>query len=123
MTITLIDSAMYYPLVACFILIVWFETNAFYEYCRALGLGRFFKGYRLFIETTAPSTTLIEYLMIKHDCFFVRLISCPICLNVWMSAIVAIICLNEWVFFINFYLSLILYFLLKVLIKSSRNVA
>ena len=121
MAITSIGSGMYYPLAVCFILIIWFETNAVYEYCRAFGLGRFFKGYTGFVETTAPSTTLVEYLMIKRDCFFVRLISCPICLSVWMSVVVAIIYSSGWVFFVNFYLSLILYFLFKALMRLSRH--
>ena len=114
-------ETLHYPLLVCVALVGWFETNAFYEYCRVLGLGRFFKGYKNFTETMAPSTTLVEYLMIKHDCFFVRLISCPICLSVWASIVIALACSDVWVFFINFYLSLVLYFILKILIKFGRN--
>jgi hypothetical protein len=108
-------------LLACTVLIIWFETNAFYEYCRALGLGRFFKGYKNFIEEMAPSTTFVEYLMIKHDCFFIRLISCPICLGVWVNIIIVSAYLDYRIFFINFYLSLVSYFLLKALIKLARQ--
>ena len=114
-------TTLYYPLVVCTILVLWLETNGFYEYCRMLGLGRFFKGYKNFIETMAPSTTFVEYLMIKNDCFFVRLISCPICLSVWASVIIALLNSSVWVFFINFYLSLVSYFILKILIKFGKN--
>lgn len=70
------------------ILIVWFNTDAFVEYSRILRLNHLFKidkfdeAYKNDFELT-----YLLYLRRDHNCFFVRLITCPTCLAFWLSLI------------------------------------
>ena len=73
-------------------LILFFNTDAFVEYARILRLNRLFKidkfddAYKNDFELTYH-----QYLRINHNCFFVRLITCPICLSFWLCLIGCII--------------------------------
>lgn len=73
------------------ILIVWFQTDVFVEYARLFRLTRFFclKEY-LTIATEAPMSYM-EFLQEYHSNFFTRLITCPICLSVWLSGILVLV--------------------------------
>jgi hypothetical protein len=68
------------------ILLLWFKTEVWLEYTRLLGLNflSFFRDYDLKKQSDVTLTYQI-YLRRYHDCFFVRLITCPICLTVWLS--------------------------------------
>ena len=73
-------------------LIVWFKTEAFLEYATAIGGGRFFhidsfREEQSKIEYPAPHMDFIQYLLSYHDSFFIRLITCPICLSFWLTVI------------------------------------
>jgi hypothetical protein len=72
------------------ILLIWFRTDAWLEYCRLLRLNAlsFYKDYedKKYNDATL---TYLNYLRRDHNCFFVRLITCPICLAVWLSIIPA----------------------------------
>jgi hypothetical protein len=98
------------------LLIIWFDTDAFVEYCRLFHLSKLFK-IDLFDEAYKKNFELTYHHFIKryHDCFFVRLIMCPVCLSVWLSIIFCII----FSCFINIPIvcisSLVVYYLLKTL--------
>ena len=70
----------------CFLtlyLLVWFKTDAFVEYASLTKLSKYFKieeylGLKLGIS-------YLEYLLEYYNCFFVRLITCPICLSIWLG--------------------------------------
>jgi hypothetical protein len=70
------------------ILLIWFRTDAWLEYCRLLRLNAlsFYKDYedKKYNDATL---TYLNYLRRDHNCFFVRLITCPICLTVWLAII------------------------------------
>lgn len=70
------------------ILLVWFRTDAWLEYCRVFGLNwlSFYKDYDLKYKEDV-SLTYLHYLRRDHNCFFVRLITCPICLSIWLGLI------------------------------------
>lgn len=79
--------------VICFIslsLLVWFETNAFVEYAKLLStiypsvLNHL---YLVDYETVTQDSpmTYPDFLEEYHNCFFTRLISCPICISVQMG--------------------------------------
>lgn len=82
----------------CFVLtimIVWFKSSAFVEYCNLFGLKFLLLGY----DKDPNSLTFPQYLYIKSRTLFkcsacrfiVSLITCPMCLSLWLSAGVACI--------------------------------
>jgi len=78
--------------VVALILLIWFRTDAWLEYCRLLHLDRisFYKEFDVKHKEDA-SLTYFLYLRMHHDCFFVRLVTCPICLAVWLGLICGIL--------------------------------
>ena len=73
-------------------LIVWFRTEAFEEYAALIGGDKFFKvrGYR----KTRERNSLLTYngfLLDHYNSFFVRLITCPYCLGLWLSLIAGLL--------------------------------
>ena len=68
------------------ILLVWFRTDAWVEYCRLFGWDAI-SFYRDFDIQRQSDITLTYHIYLRryHDCFFVRLITCPICLSIWLG--------------------------------------
>ena len=65
-------------------LILWFKTDAFVEYVRLFGLSKIFKVDTFDKEFESNfELTYHSYLRMKHNNFFTRLITCPICLACW----------------------------------------
>jgi hypothetical protein len=77
------------------ILIVFFKTEAWVEYCKLLQLDGIsqYKDYEL-KKSNDLSLDYIQYLRQYHDCFLIRLITCPICLSIWLSIIAGTIILS-----------------------------
>lgn len=98
------------------ILLIWFNTSAFEEYFKYIPYD-FFK-IKAYQKAKVNDITLdyIHYLMYNHNCFFVKLITCPICLNVWLSIITCILMLGLIYVPIIFTISLFVYLILKKLI-------
>lgn len=67
------------------ILLVWFRTEAWIEYCR-LFRANFLSFYKDFDakQYQDVSLTYHGYLRRYHNCFFTRLITCPVCLTIWL---------------------------------------
>jgi hypothetical protein len=69
-----------------FLLLVWLRTNAFAEYMRLfrVNLLKLSEYYKIHDEGYGGSYVdfLVEY---YNDCFFVRLVSCPVCLSFWLG--------------------------------------
>jgi hypothetical protein len=71
------------------IMIVWFKSAAFVEYCNLLGLKFLLLGY----DKDPNSLTFPQYLYVKSKTLFkcsvcrflVSLITCPMCLSLWLS--------------------------------------
>tara|TARA_Y100000590_G_scaffold464186_1_gene633030 strand:- start:759 stop:1121 length:363 start_codon:yes stop_codon:yes gene_type:complete len=97
-------------------LLIWFQTNAFVEYARLFGFKRFLKNYE---EDERMGISFPDYLLMTRDCFFFRLISCPICLGAWLSLSTLLVRCSVYTFSGVFYLSLILYFSLLYIIKRT----
>ena len=102
------------------ILIIWFQTEAFYEYCKLFGFKKLFKikDYSDFSEISDEGT-YIEYLNIQYDSFLVRLISCPICLGIWLNILFCAFLSDFSFFFVQTWLSFLLYFITVLLMKKS----
>ena len=105
--------------IVCFILTLWFNSSAFVEYLNFFNLGYHFYTHD-FEEKQKKNLELnyISYLKIYHDSFYIRLITCPICLSVWLNLLACLIFYNFSNFFISAWLSLFLFYLLSVLIKK-----
>lgn len=104
-----------------FILLIWFETGAFVEYTTlashkypVIANKLFLKDYEE-LNVIAP-ITYIDFLVEYHNCFFVRLLSCPICVSTQLSLFFSLfIGLSK--FGILMLSSLLLYNLIKRLIS------
>ena len=73
------------------VLLVWFNSDAFIDFAKLVGGGRFFgiKEYERLLESRATldyHTYLLEY----KNSFFIRLITCPLCFGLWVSAVFSI---------------------------------
>ena len=78
--IVLISSSVF------LILVIWFKSDAFIEYANLLGGSKFFL-IEAFKEEQKKDLSLdyLGYLAVHHSSFFTRLITCPICLSVWVT--------------------------------------
>lgn len=59
-----------------------------------------------------------DFLLIKKNSFFIRLITCPICLGVWLNVGCGVLFGFED-FFIKFFLSTSLYYIYSILLNES----
>lgn len=73
------------------ILLVFFRTDGFLEYTRILHLD-WLSHYKEFDAKYKEDVSLTYLLFLRrdHNCFFVRLITCPICFAVWLGIILLI---------------------------------
>ena len=110
------------------LLFLWNHTDFFVEYCKLFKLWNWFAIYDFekYKEEGAtglshnnPDIGYLDYLLIKHDSFFIRIIVCPICLGVWLNIFAALISQSFASFSINLWLSLFLYFIIKLVMKKS----
>ena len=74
-------------IVICFIalnLLIWFRTDAWLEYTRLFRLNwlSYYKDFDAKYKEDV-SLTYMKYLRMYHNCFMVRMITCPICQAVW----------------------------------------
>jgi hypothetical protein len=80
------------------IMIVWFNSGAFPAYCKLLGLKKFLLGY----DIDPNGLTFPQYLYVKSrtvfKCsickFIIELITCPLCICLWLSIFGACIFLS-----------------------------
>ena len=113
------------PFLVAVLLIVWFKTNAFIEYAEVLGLGGLFS-LSLFKEKRKNhpnGLTYLNYLLIYQSSFIIRLITCPICLCIWLNVIYCAIVywlfnFNFWYIGLHIYLSLVLYYKILILLEK-----
>jgi hypothetical protein len=66
------------------LLILWFNTEVFVEYSKALKLNWFKTQEYLIAKETDFTLTYHSFLIQKYNGFFVKLITCPYCINFWM---------------------------------------
>jgi hypothetical protein len=70
------------------ILIVWFKTSAFVEYCELFKLSKYFKVDQ-YIDLK-DNLTFPEFLKEYYNNFLTRLLSCPICTAIWGAILISI---------------------------------
>jgi hypothetical protein len=75
------------------IMVIWFRSSAFVEYSKLFGLRILLFGY----DNESNNLTFPQFLYVKTKTLFKRpiskflvsLITCPLCLGVWLSVIAA----------------------------------
>jgi hypothetical protein len=84
------------------ILFIDFDTDAFVEYVSLFKLEKLFKvdEYKL-VSKDDPLLSYPEFLSTNHANFFVRMITCPKCLSVWLALLIN---LPIFIFFSLYYL-------------------
>ena len=101
------------------LLLVWFNTEAFIEYATLFSGNKFFHidDYR---EKQKKDVTLdwIAYLGIYHDSFFIRLITCPMCLAFWLTLAICFFSHNLILLPICYILGLIIYKITILLLEK-----
>jgi len=129
----IIDN-LYLAFLISTVLFLWTETDFFVEYCTLFGLQGLFKvGSYIKYNEEAKESALgfgsadsepvhvgyLEYLLLKHDSFFIRLMTCPICLAVWLNIFTIFVVKSFSSFSINLWVSLLLYFIIKIVTIAS----
>lgn len=72
------------------ILIIWFNTDAFVEYCKLIKFP-FVKVKEYLIAKERDCTLSYHtFLLLNYNNFFVKLLTCPVCFCVWLSLIAVI---------------------------------
>ena len=98
------------------ILLIWFRTDAWLEYTRLFHINWLsqYKDYDIKYKEDF-SLTYLQYLRRYHNCFVVRLITCPICQSIWWGTIFGIL---TWILFIPIYIigGLILFLIIDKLL-------
>jgi hypothetical protein len=108
------------PFLAALVLLVWFRTNAAVEYLELLCLGGCF--LRDFKEKSSrEGLDFKEYILLYKNCFFVRLLCCPICLGVWINIFLCLGFENFEKYFVYTVVSLILYYTMVLLGTGSNE--
>ena len=81
--------------VVAMVLIIWFRTEAFVEYCHLLGLDSLcdYRGYND-EKKNDVRLTYHDYLLRFHHGFLTRLLTCPICMSMWITIFMCVITLS-----------------------------
>ena len=109
-----------YSFSVALVLIIWFETDAFVEYLSFLRVGRrFFKLDRHAELREKMGMSYSDFLSMNYDNFFINLITCPICLAIWLNIFLIFSHESLSLFVVSTYISLSLYFIFKILMRKS----
>ena len=95
------------------LLLIWFQTEAVMYYSKALKLDKLFRIDRF--ESDKQNDFTLEYPEWLHKSspgFFTKLLSCPWCIGVWISIFASFIYGTIDMFFLNYLLSMVSYFLI-----------
>ena len=102
------------PFAVSLILFVWFNTNAFIEYCRLLGFKKLFLIDKF---ENSPELDYPSFLINNKNCFLFRLLVCPACLGAWINAGFFFLNYDFILAIVNYWVSLFAYFILN---KNSK---
>jgi hypothetical protein len=96
------------PFTIAYVMLIWLDTEVFMEYLELFRIADKLSISKNFVieRDNGSPYNYKEYLLRERNNFFTRLISCPVCLSVWLSGTATLI--SAW--FINPWLGLILWF-------------
>ena len=89
-------SAIFIVSTVALLLLVWFNSDAFVEYATIVG-GRKFFHIDKYEKAQKKKATLdyLGYISERHDSFFIRLITCPLCFSIWITMFVTFLATNS----------------------------
>ena len=96
------------------ILILWFKTDAFIDYCKLFNV--FTQTVKNFNYSTSISFPQFLYVTYKNSMknrfklFLLKLVTCPLCLSLWLSVIFSILFGYFFCFPLFYISSLFIYF-------------
>jgi len=107
-----------YIFISILLLIVWFKTDAFLEYVKLFRLSKLFKVDK-FEKEKLQDFELNYHLYLRkyHNNFFTRLITCPICLSVWLCLPILFYTFSLGIYCFHVLIILTSYYLLSKLIN------
>ena len=96
----MIFDILFISCVVSLALLIWFHSEAFVEYAKLVGGAKFF-GVTEYEEQRKKTAALdyLGYLLENKNSFFNRLITCPLCLSVWLSLIVTFLVTDSLLLF------------------------
>ena len=111
----MIESLILSSLWVAFVLIVWFETNAFEYYARYFSFGHWTRRHEYDEEDPDQIMDYLSFVRTKYssDSFVVALITCPVCLGVWLCLISSFVFSVLYYFPIVYLSSLVVYLSVK----------
>ena len=81
----MIENLLHVVPLSVMAMFLWFDTNVFYEYLSKIPvLRRMFRTYDR-NKKHYDNCKYAEFLMIHHNNFWSKLVSCPYCLGFWVS--------------------------------------
>jgi hypothetical protein len=92
-------SLVIFPCLVSILLLLWFNSTAFVEYSKLFGISKFFFVdifEEILLNSIDDSFTYQSFLQEHYNCFFIRLITCPKCLSVWLSFFVSLLHAGVW---------------------------
>jgi len=105
---------------ACGLIILWFDTSFFIDYLKLFRLTRF-----TYIEEYEkelfdnPDIKFLDFVLVKEPNFLNKLLACPYCFSLWLSAFCCILATgNILLVFACYPLALFFYFIFK---KCQKN--
>ena len=118
-------ETLYPSFITVVLMFIWCETEAFVEYCTTFNLGWTMFGLVKYKETkkTMPMVDYHTFLLMEcPDSFFIKLITCPICLMVWVAPLVSFFyngAIPFHIIFMEIFFAWLGFFSLKSLMKLS----
>jgi len=98
------------------VLLVWFQTNAFIEYFGKFPfISKVVDNFNK-MNQAGLSTSFTSFLALNYNSFIIRLITCPYCLNFWMTLVTSFFVGYKF-FALIYVISLIYYMLILKLNK------
>ena len=76
------------------ILLIWFNSDFVYHWGRLFGLGRLLKLNEYENDKLKNLDAPLSYptwMKMKSDNFFIHLITCRVCLSIWLSIIISLV--------------------------------
>jgi hypothetical protein len=98
------------------LLFIWFKTDAFVSYSDALGILKpLLRSYFNTVNLSFPQFLYITYKNSNNRVlrFVIKLITCPVCLSLWLSLITCTLGNCMLLTFTVYIFSLLLYFILE----------
>lgn len=116
---------LYPTFITVVLMYIWFESEAFVEYLTFLNIGWLTFGLFGYKEKkkVMPMVDYHTYLSMEYpDSFFIKLITCPICLIVWVAPLVSFFyngSISFPIIFMEIFFAWSTFFALKSLMKLS----